>query len=74
MIILGMFQPRGQQGGYKDARKCCDQCAVELQLCHLQIVTLIMMYLSCDKFFMTACYLGLDLIAFSLVAVQMRAD
>ena len=36
MIILGMCQPSGQQGGYKDAGKCCDQCAVELQLCHLQ--------------------------------------
>ena len=73
---MGMFQPRGQQGGYKDARKCCDQCAVELQLCHLQIVTSGQdaSLMTSDKFFMTACHLGLDLIAFSLVAVQIKAD
>ena len=38
-IIMGMFQPSGQQGRYKDAGKCRDQCAVQLELCHLQIVT-----------------------------------
>ena len=73
---MGMFQPSSQQGRYKDAGKCCDQCAVELQLCHLQIVTFFhdASFMTSDKFFMTACHLGLDSIAFSLVAVQIRAD